>query len=202
MPFASQWPSDEELHEKIAQSLGGDQKALAELFETLLVLFRYQARAACVLFGIHLQEVDDLVQEVALHFLDDTRGYVWRLAKWHDAQESPFLHYAARVCRNKLYERCARESRRSIHLFNERLDDRVLGQIRFDDSWIIADMVQRCLRDLSDAYREILWARYVLGYTSRELAEINGSTARAVDSLTERAKCRFRQMFVERLGGQ
>jgi RNA polymerase sigma factor (sigma-70 family) len=196
----TKFPSDEVIHDLVARALTHDQKACDKLFEVLLSLFQYQARSACLYFGIDKQEVDDLIQDVALHFLDDSRGRLWRVRQWFDNQKSPFIHYVASICRNRLLDLCEKHLRASSHLLDDEL---VYGELALSERtdtadlevWVFADTVRERLAQLPDHYRDVIRRHYELGYTFKEIAAQLSTTPAAVEALAGRAKRRFKSLF-------
>lgn len=63
------------------------------------------------------------------------------------------------------------------------------------DDALLKDVVNRAISVLPERQASVLIAKYVDGYSTDELAEIMGSTNKAVESLLGRARIAFRSAF-------
>lgn len=71
---------------------------------------------------------------------------------------------------------------------------------RFDSRSDDAALVGATLAMLSDEYREALTLKYIVGLSSQEIAELNGKSPTAIDSLLQRARGGFAEAWEQITG--
>ncbi len=144
--------------------------------------------------------------EEPLAFLDDVFRYAYaRIGSREDAEDiaievvqslpSPCRKENLRVymlgmARRKIADRTRR--RRATVSINE-LD----ATTRFDPASDDATLVGHVLARLSDDHREVLTLKYIVGLSSREIADLIGRQSGAIDSLLQRARDAFAEAWTQ-----
>ena len=167
----------------VSRILEGDSGALDELIS----LYRSLIYAILVR---HLNFPPDDADEIFQRFLvriweNDFR----RLRAWR--RNAPLAAYIGKMVRN-LAGDFRRERRRDTQI-----DD--AGQSILDYSHLEADrahVVEAALSELSDRDRELIYRRYYLGQTYREIADELGMTPNHAGVALSRAQLRLKQILV------
>jgi RNA polymerase sigma-70 factor, ECF subfamily len=144
--------------------------------------------------------------EEPMAFLDDVFRYAYaRIGSREDAEDiaievvqslpSPCRKENLRVymlgmARRKIADRTRR--RRATVSINE-LD----ATTRFDPASDDAALVGHVLARLGDDHREVLTLKYIVGLSSREIADLIGRQPGAIDSLLQRARDAFAEVWTQ-----
>jgi RNA polymerase sigma factor (sigma-70 family) len=67
---------------------------------------------------------------------------------------------------------------------------------------LLASLLEEVLSDVPDRDRDLLEAKYVIGYTVKELSAKLGLTEKAVESRLDRVRCRVRTLLLKRLAAE
>ncbi len=168
-------PPDEQ--ELIARSREGDTRA----FDELVRMHQKLALRVAFLVVRDRTEAEDVTQDA---FVKAYRAF----GRFHP--DSPFRPWLMRIVRNEALNRVRGLRRR--HLASQRLidDPGSGGAAPSPETLVVADLtrleVVRAMESLSPKYRTVLYHRYLLGLSEREVAIVLGVPVGTVKSRTSR----------------
>ena len=163
----------------VSSARRGDERAWHELFETHVDCV-YQF---CLgLAGGAPDRAEEVTQQV---FMTAARR-IHRFAP----QRGSFRAWLLGIARNRHMTLAATEQRRKRH---EAQVAQARGPTRSAAKHDVG--VHEALARLPHRYRQILEAKYLRGLAMKEIAEIEGVTVKATESLLRRARSRFAQVY-------
>jgi RNA polymerase sigma-70 factor (ECF subfamily) len=167
----------------VSSARRGDERAWHELFEAHVdCVYQY-----CLgLAGGAPDHAEEVTQQVFMTAARQIRRFV--------PQRGTFRAWLLGIARNRHMTLAAAEQRRRQH------EGRVSQERRPTNVRVEYHLrVHEALSRLPHRYRQILEAKYLKGMAMKEIAEIEGVTVEATESLLRRARNRFAQVYE---GGQ
>lgn len=170
----------------VSRILDGDSGALDQfisLYRSLIyaILTRH--------FNLSSDEADELFQQFLVHIWE---GQFRRLRAWR--RKAPLAAYLATMARNLVGD-FRRKRRREPQMADP--DQSVLDD-RYDEP-DRKQMLEAALSELSDADRELIYRRYYLGETYREIAEGLRITPNHAGVALSRAQFRLKQILIRKI---
>ena len=163
----------------VSSARRGDQRAWRELFEAHVdAVYQF----CLVRAGGDRDRAEEITQQVFMTAA--TRIHRFR------PQRGTFRLWLLGIAKNRDRTTAAREQRRKRHETAAAQGRRQRqGPGRPDTS------VHEALARLPHRYRKVLEARYLKGMAMKEIAEIEGATVEATESLLRRARSRFAEVY-------
>lgn len=165
----------------VSSARGGDERAWRELFEGHVdAVYQF-----CLgLAGGHPDRAEEITQQV---FMTAAR----RIHRF-DPRRGTFRAWLLGIAKNRHMASMAKESRRKRY-------EATAAQGR--EAWVTPGRddlgVHEALARLPGRYRKVLEAKYLKGLGMKEIAEGEGVTVEATESLLRRARRRFAQVYGE-----
>ena len=181
----------------VESAIAGNPQCREQLFTILVTLFKRLAVRACDKFGIRAdrETVEDLVGDLVHHFLDDSRGECWRIARWLGNQVAPFEHYATAVASRLLVTQMMTLNRRNVR--EVPLNEDLAGMPSSEGQDGLSGEVRECMAMLPQDYQDVLYLRYEEGLSGAEISRLMGRTPNAAYQLLHRAKAELRRLVTE-----
>ena len=165
---------------RIAQN--GDEKAWRDLFERH---FEPVHRYCLNLSSGRQDQAEEITQQV---FMTAAR----RIGRFRP-QKGSFRAWLLGIAKNRFLKAQSGEIR---HKYHEKKCSEQTSERKKSDAPEL--FVYEALARLPAHYRSVLEAKYLEGLTVNEIAEANGSTPKAVESLLGRARDKFAQVYKKR----
>jgi RNA polymerase sigma-70 factor (ECF subfamily) len=161
----------------VSNARQGDERAWRELFEAHVdAVYQF-----CLSLAAGRQErAEEITQQVFMTAARRIRRY--------RPQSGTFRAWLLGIAKNRHMTAAAREQRRKRH---EAAASQGRGQERAKRDLGVHEALAR----LPHRYRKVLEAKYLKGMAVKEIAEVEGATVEAMESLLRRARSRFAQVY-------
>lgn len=167
----------------IQRARRGDPQAVAEIYETYQpAIFRY------LYYRLgNTAEAEDLTAEVFVRLVTNIHGY--------EERGRPLLAWLYTIAHNRL----ANHRRHADYLQMLPLDealDAVDGPANDGADWRLAQHeIKAALDQLTEPQRQVVWLKFMEGYSNAEVAAVVGRDENAVKSLQHRALAAMRRII-------
>lgn len=169
----------------VERAKGGDQEALAELYERYLPrVYRFVAVRLSA-----TEDVEDVTATIFLKMVDGLRSYEWRGA--------PFAAWLFRIARNEVVSFVRRARYREADPLDEALHDPAPSTMRAVEEAERLSAVRRAIAQLPPAQREVVELRFMAGLSVAETAKVLGKSENNVKVLQHKGVARLQRLMAE-----
>ena len=175
-------PNDQSDFQLIRDYQDGDDLAFTTLFRKYYPL----VLKAILSKGISPENAKDCTADIFIKLIDSLKKYRF---------EKSFTHFLRRVIRNKLYDYYRQNELNAQPM--EFLEFKI--KVPFDDSFIVEEIIQTCLRKIKSVQRRAIISLWIEGYKRSQIAEILSLPIGTVHSNLERGKSAFQKCVQDNL---
>lgn len=172
--------------EAVERARGGDQQALADLYDWYMPrVYRY----ALARLG-NVAEAEDLTEEVFLKMLGAIGDFRWK--------DVPFSSWLFRIAHNHIathFRRTAQRGGPTSALSEDLIDNRFDLTLAIEER-ITLDEVRRATEQLPDAQREVIALRFAVGLSIADTAKVLGKREGNIKALQHKAVAKLQKILI------